>query len=116
MLNATTPFTVTRSATTPVPCGKGKAKYSFAGHMRLRIGPVHTYLVTTTVVDAWMRDRGYRIDTAAKPHNSYYRRNSEILVNRKSRTHLTVTASASGERATSELWTLSGHTECLRTG
>ncbi|WP_146088257.1 hypothetical protein [Actinacidiphila yanglinensis] len=113
---ATTPFTVTQDGTKAVSCGHGKASYTFAGQQTFTIGPVHTYLDVTTVVDAWMKDRGYSIDFDAKPKNDYYTRNSQILVNKKSGIHLTVTATASGEHATTEVWSVSGHTECLRTG
>jgi hypothetical protein len=56
MLNATTPFTVTRDATVPVPCGKGKAEYSFAGHMRLPVGGgrVNTALALPANVSGWL--------------------------------------------------------------
>jgi hypothetical protein len=45
----------------------------------------------------------------------YYTEYAEKLVAPKMRVRLGVTVTASGENATSVLWTLTGRTECLRT-
>ncbi|WP_335972048.1 hypothetical protein [Streptomyces sp. CA2R106] len=113
---ATTPFTVTRDATAAASCGHNKARYSFAGHQTFRIGPVSTYLDLTTVVDSWLKDRGYSIDFDKKTTYEFDTRNSQNLVNKKARIHLTVRATASSEKATTELWTITANTDCLRTG
>ncbi|WP_433891013.1 hypothetical protein [Streptomyces sp. CA-111067] len=114
---ATTDYKVTQDATQAVSCGHGKERYSFAGHQTFRIGPVHTYLNHSTVAtESWLMPRGYGLDFDVEPDNDYYTRNSEVLINKKAHIHLTVTATASGDHPTTELWTTTGRTDCLRTG
>lgn len=109
-------FTVTQDGTKAVSCGHGKASYSFAGHQTFTIGPVDTYLNLSTVVDPWLKGRGYSIDFDKKSTYEFGTRNSQNLVNKKAHIHLTVSATASSEKATTEVWTATSHTDCLRAG
>ncbi|WP_328466908.1 hypothetical protein [Streptomyces sp. NBC_00448] len=114
----TTPFTVTQDGTKAVSCGHDKASYSFAGHQTFTIGPVDTYLnVTTSSSAGLLANRGYIVDIGTKTDNGDYDSHmSKPLVNKKTRIHLTVTATASSDHASTEVWAVTAHTDCLRTG
>lgn len=111
----TASFTVSQDATKPSSCGHGKARYSFAGHQSFTIAGKN-YLDITTTSDSWMKSRGYALDSDAKPTYEFSMRNSQVLVDKKNHIHLTVKATAASEQATTELWTITGQTDCLRTG
>lgn len=113
----TTPFTITQDGTKAVSCGHGKARYTFAGHQTFTIGPVSTYLITTTTSSqGLLKDRGYVLDDEVKTNDDMDTHVSKPQVDKKAHIHLTVTATASGDHATSEVWAVTAHTDCLRTG
>lgn len=115
------PFTVTQDGTKAVSCGHGKARYTFAVHQSFAIPPGSDYLnLTTSDSEGMLANRGYTInedvwdkETANDDSRS---RMTKPLVNEKARIHLTVTATAQGDNPTTELWTVTAHTDCLRTG
>ncbi|WP_328466912.1 hypothetical protein [Streptomyces sp. NBC_00448] len=111
-------FTVTQDGTKAVSCGHGKASYSFAGHQSFRISSGGNYLDFTTVFGSSKLhdERGYDVDPDATRQDDEYTSYDTPLVNKKTGIHLTLRATASGEHATTELWTVTAHTDCLRAG
>jgi hypothetical protein len=117
---ATTPFTVTQEGTKAVSCGHGKSRYSFAGHQSLAIVDPGTFLnLTTSAGEGLLKDRGYALDGKAWEKaraSDGDDRATRPLTDGKAAIHLTVTAAVHGDSPSTELWTVTARTDCLRTG